>query len=82
MLSTPKEKRKATCLNEKASFSSFYREKAIEVAKIEVPMMKLLSNMPPIELRGDVVLFVEKEFGWNKGKNIQFKRGSGNALFI
>jgi hypothetical protein len=79
MLSTPKEKRKSINLEEKAPFINFYQNKAIETAKIEVPMMKLMERMPPIELRAEVLFFVEKEFGWNKGKNIEFKKGSSNG---
>ncbi len=79
MLSQPKEKRKVICLDEKAPFVNFYQNKAIETAKIEIPMMKLLEEMPPIELRAEVRFFVEKEFGWNKGKNIDFKSGNTNG---
>ena len=42
-------------------------------------MTDLLLKMPPVELRADVIFFIEKEFGWNKGKNIQFKSGKTNG---
>jgi hypothetical protein len=78
-LSQTKVKRQIMCLDEKSCFTNFYQNKAIELAKIEVPMMKLLIKMPPIQIRSDVILFLEKEFGWNKGKNILFKKGKTNG---
>jgi hypothetical protein len=59
------------------SFEVFYANKAEELAINALPMMKLFVQMPPIEKRHHVIMFLNKELGWNLGKNILYKKKIG-----
>ena len=57
------------------SFDIFYANKATEMARNVLPMVKLFMEMPPIQERNHVIMFLNKELGWNAGKNIVYKKG-------
>lgn len=73
----PKKAKISVDLSNINSFEIFYSKKAEEIAINALPMMKLFMQMPPIEIRKHVIMFLNKELGWNLGKNILYKRKVG-----